>query len=85
MLLVIYIITRFSRVTQTEMKHKQMDTMAFSLSYMIYDLICCQFDQVISIDNAVHHLVSILGFIAGLAYQKVFLFFFFFPFSDNNY
>lgn len=56
------------------MKHKQMDTMAFSLSYMIYDLICCQFDQVISIDNAVHHFVSILGFVAGLAYQKVSLF-----------
>ncbi|XP_056848040.1 uncharacterized protein LOC108821544 isoform X4 [Raphanus sativus] len=49
---------------------QQMDTMAFSLSYMIYDLICCQFDQVISIDNAVHHFVSILGFVAGLAYQK---------------
>ncbi|XP_010461469.1 PREDICTED: transmembrane protein 136-like [Camelina sativa] len=49
---------------------KQMDVMAFSLSYMIYDLICCQFDKVISIDNAVHHFVSILGFIAGLAYQK---------------
>ncbi|VVA92719.1 unnamed protein product [Arabis nemorensis] len=49
---------------------KQMDTMAFSLSYMIYDLICCQFDQVISIDNAVHHFVSILGFLAGLSYQK---------------
>ncbi|XP_020870627.1 transmembrane protein 136 isoform X2 [Arabidopsis lyrata subsp. lyrata] len=49
---------------------KQMDVMAFSLSYMIYDLICCHFDKVFSIDNAVHHFVSILGFIAGLAYQK---------------
>ncbi|CAF2106622.1 unnamed protein product [Brassica oleracea var. botrytis] len=49
---------------------QQMDTMAFSLSYMIYDLICCQFDQVISMDNAVHHFVSILGFVAGFAYQK---------------
>ncbi|KAF2588948.1 hypothetical protein F2Q70_00038418 [Brassica cretica] len=29
-----------------------------------------QFDQVISMDNAVHHFVSILGFVAGFAYQK---------------
>lgn len=69
------------------MKHKQMDTMAFSLSYMIYDLICCQFDQVISMDNAVHHFVSILGFVAGFAYQKVslLLFIFFLLLSTRYY
>lgn len=50
---------------------RQMETLAFSLSYMIYDLICSHFDQVISIDNAVHHSVCILGFVAGLFYQKV--------------
>ncbi|CAN8289944.1 unnamed protein product [Cochlearia groenlandica] len=49
---------------------QQMETLAFSLSYMIYDLICSQFDQVISIDNAVHHSVCILGFIAGFFYRK---------------
>lgn len=70
----LYIITLFGHCNQTLIKNtKQMDVMAFSLSYMIYDLICCHFDKVFSIDNAVHHFVSILGFIAGLAYQKVFL------------
>ncbi|AAG35103.1 hypothetical protein [Arabidopsis thaliana] len=49
---------------------RQMETLAFSLSYMIYDLICSHFDQVLSIDNAVHHSVCILGFVAGLFYQK---------------
>lgn len=51
---------------------RQRETLAFSLSYMIYDLICSHFDKVISIDNAVHHSVCILGFVAGLSYQKVF-------------
>lgn len=50
---------------------QQMETIAFSLSYMIYDLICSHFDQVLSIDNAVHHSVCILGFVAGLCYRKV--------------
>ncbi|KAL1219804.1 hypothetical protein V5N11_010245 [Cardamine amara subsp. amara] len=49
---------------------QQMETMTFSLSYMIYDLICSHFDQVLSIDNAVHHSVCILGFVAGLFYRK---------------
>ncbi|VVB11715.1 unnamed protein product [Arabis nemorensis] len=49
---------------------QQMETFSFSLSYMIYDLICSHFDKVISIDNAVHHSVCILGFVAGLSYQK---------------
>ncbi|KAJ4895063.1 hypothetical protein Rs2_21857 [Raphanus sativus] len=49
---------------------QQMETIAFSLSYMIYDLICSHFDQVLSIDNAVHHSVCILGFVAGLCYRK---------------
>lgn len=52
----------------------QMETMAFSLSYMIYDLICSHSDQVLSIDNAVHHSVCILGFVAGLYYRKVIYF-----------
>ncbi|EOA37067.1 hypothetical protein CARUB_v10010194mg [Capsella rubella] len=49
---------------------RQMETLAFSLSYMIYDLICSHFDQVLRIDNAVHHSVCILGFVAGLFYKK---------------
>ncbi|KAF4358281.1 hypothetical protein F8388_014551 [Cannabis sativa] len=49
---------------------KQMRTLAISLSYLIYDLICCLFDKKISIDNSVHHLVSIIGIGAGLAYAK---------------
>ncbi|CAN7124702.1 unnamed protein product [Brassica rapa subsp. narinosa] len=49
---------------------QQMETMAFSLSYMIYDLICSHFDQVISIDNAVHHSICILGFVAGLCSRE---------------
>ncbi|XP_013617722.1 PREDICTED: uncharacterized protein LOC106324270 [Brassica oleracea var. oleracea] len=47
---------------------QQMETMAFSLSYMIYDLICSHFGQVLSIDNAVHHSICMLGFVAGLCY-----------------
>lgn len=50
---------------------QQKETLAFSLSYMIYDLIGSHFDQVISIDNTVHHSVCILGFVTGLYYHKV--------------
>ncbi|XP_062099392.1 uncharacterized protein LOC133805275 [Humulus lupulus] len=48
----------------------QMRALAISLSYLIYDLICCLFDQKISIDNSVHHLVSIVGIGAGLSYAR---------------
>ncbi|XP_010936650.1 uncharacterized protein [Elaeis guineensis] len=47
----------------------QMKTLAVSLSYLIYDLICCLFDNHVNLDNSVHHLVSIVGIGAGLAYQ----------------
>ncbi|KAK9108910.1 hypothetical protein Sjap_016970 [Stephania japonica] len=47
----------------------QMRTLAVSLAYLIYDLICCLFDSHFSVDNSVHHLVSIVGIVAGLAYQ----------------
>nr|XP_029123885.1 transmembrane protein 136 isoform X2 [Elaeis guineensis] len=46
-----------------------MKTLAVSLSYLIYDLICCLFDNHVNLDNSVHHLVSIVGIGAGLAYQ----------------
>lgn len=49
----------------------QMQTMAVSLAYMIYDLGCGLFEKQFKIDNSIHHLVSIIGFGAGLAYEKV--------------
>uniref|UniRef100_A0A7C9DIM0 TLC domain-containing protein n=3 Tax=Opuntia streptacantha TaxID=393608 RepID=A0A7C9DIM0_OPUST len=49
---------------------KQMKTLAISVGYFIYDLICSQFDKKSSVDNSVHHLVCIVGLAAGLAYQK---------------
>ncbi|PIN23013.1 hypothetical protein CDL12_04272 [Handroanthus impetiginosus] len=48
---------------------KQMQTLAVSVAYLIYDLVCCLFDEKVKIDNTVHHLVSIVGLVAGLAYQ----------------
>ncbi|KAI8548875.1 hypothetical protein RHMOL_Rhmol07G0308000 [Rhododendron molle] len=48
----------------------QMQTMAVSLAYMIYDLGCGLFEKQFKIDNSIHHLVSIIGFGAGLAYEK---------------
>ncbi|MCL7021728.1 hypothetical protein MKW94_009904 [Papaver nudicaule] len=48
----------------------QMQTLAVTLAYMIYDLMCCFFGPGhFNIDNAVHHLVSIIGIGAGLSYQ----------------
>ncbi|XWS21023.1 hypothetical protein CRYUN_Cryun30bG0019400 [Craigia yunnanensis] len=49
---------------------KQMQTLAVTVAYLIYDLICCLFDERFSLDNTVHHLVSIVGLGAGLVYQK---------------
>ncbi|PON90963.1 TRAM/LAG1/CLN8 domain containing protein [Trema orientale] len=49
---------------------KQVRTLAVTLSYLIYDLICCLFDKQFSLDNTFHHLVSIVGIAAGLAYGK---------------
>ncbi|GMN35609.1 hypothetical protein TIFTF001_005407 [Ficus carica] len=49
---------------------KQLTTLAVTLSYLIYDLVCCLFDKQFSLDNTFHHLVSIVGITAGLAYGK---------------
>ncbi|WJX15735.1 hypothetical protein P8452_05843 [Trifolium repens] len=50
---------------------QQMQALAVSLSYLIYDLVCCLlFEERVSWDNTIHHLVSIVGVIAGLSYQK---------------
>lgn len=49
----------------------QMKTLAVSMGYFIYDLVCSQFDEKAStIDNSIHHLVCIIGLAAGLVYQK---------------
>nr|XP_043617756.1 TLC domain-containing protein 5-like [Erigeron canadensis] len=48
----------------------QMRALGVTLAYLIYDLVCCLFDKSIKIDNSVHHLVSIVGIGAGLAYEK---------------
>ncbi|KAI3969916.1 hypothetical protein MKX01_038384 [Papaver californicum] len=48
----------------------QMQTLAVTLAYMIYDLMCCFFGPGhFNIDNVVHHLVSITGIGTGLSYQ----------------
>ncbi|KAH7567223.1 hypothetical protein ACOSP7_010991 [Xanthoceras sorbifolium] len=50
---------------------RQMQTMAVSLAYLIYDLVCCLFDdERVDLDNTIHHLVSIVGLGAGIAYEK---------------
>ncbi|XP_028766131.1 transmembrane protein 136 [Neltuma alba] len=48
----------------------QMQTLAVTLSYLVYDIICCLFGERVSLDNTIHHLVSIVGISAGLYYQK---------------
>ncbi|KAK1360628.1 TLC domain-containing protein [Heracleum sosnowskyi] len=47
----------------------QAQTLAISVAYLIYDLICCLFDNQIKLDNSVHHIVSIVGLGGGLAYK----------------
>ncbi|XP_042517091.1 TLC domain-containing protein 5-like [Macadamia integrifolia] len=48
----------------------QMKTLAVTLGYLVYDLVCCLFDNHVNIDNVVHHLVSIFGIGAGLVYER---------------
>ncbi|OAY22729.1 TLC domain-containing protein 5 [Manihot esculenta] len=48
----------------------QMRALGVSVSYLIYDLICCLFDKQFNLDNTIHHLVSIVGLGAGLLYHK---------------
>ncbi|KAK7383003.1 hypothetical protein VNO78_28668 [Psophocarpus tetragonolobus] len=40
---------------------QQMQVLAVSLSYLIYDLACCHLGERVYLDNTVHHLVSIIG------------------------
>lgn len=53
---------------------EQMQTLAVSIGYLIYDLGCCQFEKEVKLDNAIHHIVSIVGLVAGLSYKRVFYF-----------
>lgn len=48
-----------------------MQTLAVTLSYLIYDIVCCLFAERVGLDNTIHHLVSIVGIAACLYYQKV--------------
>lgn len=47
----------------------QMQTLAVTVAYFIYDLVCSLFDKNVKLDNAIHHVVSIAGMGAGLFYQ----------------
>ncbi|ONK81241.1 uncharacterized protein A4U43_C01F26890 [Asparagus officinalis] len=48
----------------------QMKTLVVTLSYLIYDLICCLFHKQVNLEDVFHHTISIVGIGAGLAYQK---------------
>ncbi|KAG6475102.1 TLC domain-containing protein 5-like [Zingiber officinale] len=47
----------------------QMKALSVTLSYLIYDMVCCLFDENPKMDNLIHHVVSIVGIGAGLAYE----------------
>ncbi|XP_049388218.1 uncharacterized protein LOC125852530 [Solanum stenotomum] len=49
--------------------HKQMRALAVTVGYLIYEFVCCLFDKQVKIDNLIHHLVSVVGLGAGLAYE----------------
>ena len=51
---------------------EQMQTLAVTVAYLIYDLVCNLFEENVKVDNAIHHLVSIVGLGAGLAHQRVY-------------
>uniref|UniRef100_A0A0E0JGP2 TLC domain-containing protein n=1 Tax=Oryza punctata TaxID=4537 RepID=A0A0E0JGP2_ORYPU len=47
-----------------------MKALAVTVSYMVYDAACCYLNDDVRVDNTVHHLVSIVGIAAGLAYRR---------------
>ncbi|KQK03748.1 transmembrane protein 136 [Brachypodium distachyon] len=49
---------------------RQMRALAVTLSYMIYDAACCHLSGDARLDNALHHLISIVGLAAGLLYRR---------------
>ncbi|EEF52626.1 TLC domain-containing protein 5 [Ricinus communis] len=58
------------RPLASECTPSQMIALAVTVSYLIYDLLCCLFDTRPNLDNTIHHLVSIVGLGAGLVYHK---------------
>lgn len=46
-------------------------TLAITTGYMIYDMMCVLYHHKSKADDLVHHLVTIFGLGAGLAYQRV--------------
>lgn len=48
-----------------------MRALGVTVGYLIYDFVCCLFDKQVKIDNLIHHLVSVIGLGAGLAYEWV--------------
>ncbi|KAI4389939.1 hypothetical protein MLD38_002105 [Melastoma candidum] len=49
----------------------QMRALAVTLSYLLYDLVCCMLDDKrITVDTVIHHVVSISGIGAGIVYGK---------------
>ncbi|EPS59582.1 hypothetical protein M569_15222, partial [Genlisea aurea] len=49
---------------------QQMQTLAVSLSYLMYDSVCNLFEKQSKPDMAIHHLVSIVGIVSGLVNQR---------------
>ncbi|XP_021758311.1 transmembrane protein 136-like [Chenopodium quinoa] len=56
--------------SNTNSNPQQMQALAVTMGYLIYDLVCSQFDKKSNLDNTIHHLVSIIGIVAGISYQK---------------
>ncbi|CAH9091587.1 unnamed protein product [Cuscuta europaea] len=47
----------------------QMRILAITVGYMIYDMGCCLSYNKLKVDDLVHHLITIVGIGAGIAYQ----------------
>nr|GLL48833.1 transmembrane protein 136-like [Ipomoea trifida] len=54
----------------TKPSPQQNQALAITTGYMIYDLMCCVYHHQQKTEDLVHHLVTILGLGAGLAYQR---------------
>ncbi|KZV26768.1 transmembrane protein 136 [Dorcoceras hygrometricum] len=55
---------------QASFNISRMQTLAVTVGYLLYDLVCCHFDKDVKMDNTVHHLVSVIGLWSGLEYQR---------------
>ncbi|XP_054798413.1 uncharacterized protein LOC129303248 [Prosopis cineraria] len=50
--------------------HAQIQTLAVTLSYLLYDMVCCFFGERISLDSTFHHFACVAGIVAGFYYQE---------------